>query len=121
MIANYEEHGFEVTAEILPGACTACPFYGYSVESDTGICSITLNDIRTDGPQDEERERDCPIKERKTGKWERHNTYHGDDTSGFVDPDWRCSECGKNALVNEYMMYDLTEFCPNCGAKMNGG
>ena len=58
---------------------------------------------------------------RKVGKWERHNTYHGDNTSGFVDPDWRCSECGKNALVNEWMMYDLTEFCPNCGADMRGG
>ena len=54
----------------------------------------------------------------KTGKWIRNNTYHGDNTSGYVDPDWRCSECGKNAPVNEWFMYDLTAFCPNCGAKM---
>lgn len=58
--------------------------------------------------------------ERKIGKWERHNTYHGDDTSGFVDPDWRCSECGGQANVNEWFMYDLTDFCPNCGADMRG-
>ena len=58
--------------------------------------------------------------ERKKGKWERHNTYHGDDTSGFVDPDWRCSECGKQATVNEWMMYDLSNFCSNCGADMRG-
>lgn len=51
-------------------------------------------------------------------EWKRHNTYHGDDTSGYVDPDWRCSVCGKPALVNAWMMYDLTDFCPNCGAKM---
>ena len=25
----------------------------------------------------------------KHGKWIRHNTYHGDDTSGFIDSDWR--------------------------------
>ena len=58
--------------------------------------------------------------ERKKGRWERHNTYHGDDTSGFIDPDWRCSECGRQANVNEWFMYDLTDFCPNCGADMRG-
>lgn len=58
--------------------------------------------------------------ERKKGKWRRNNTYRGDDTSGFVDPDWRCSECGKQASVNEWFMYDLTDFCPSCGADMRG-
>lgn len=58
--------------------------------------------------------------ERKTGHWERHNTYHGDDTSGSVDPDWRCSECGGQANVNVWYMYDLTDFCPHCGADMRG-
>ena len=56
--------------------------------------------------------------ERKIGHWERHNTYHGDDTSGFLDSDWRCSECGGQAIINNWFMYDLTDFCPNCGAKM---
>ena len=55
----------------------------------------------------------------RTGKWIRHNTYHGDDTSGYVAPDWRCSKCGKSAMVNAWMLYDLSDFCPNCGAKMN--
>ena len=55
----------------------------------------------------------------KHGYWKRYNTYHGDDTSGFVDPDWRCSECGKKANINEWFMYDRTDFCPNCGAKMD--
>lgn len=58
--------------------------------------------------------------ERKKGKWEPHNTYHGDDTSGFVDPDWRCSECGKQATVNQWMLYELSNFYPNCGADMKG-
>jgi len=58
--------------------------------------------------------------EQKKGKWERHNTYYGDDTSGFIDPDWGCSECGKQANLNERSMYDLTDFCPNCGADMRG-
>ena len=61
------------------------------------------------------------IEERKTGKWERHNTYHGDDVSGYIDPDWRCSECGGQANVNAWCLYDLTDFCPNCGARMQKG
>lgn len=56
--------------------------------------------------------------EPRKGKWVRHNTYHGDDTSGFVDPDWRCSECGRQAIVNDWFLYDLTDFCPHCGARM---
>ena len=56
--------------------------------------------------------------ERKMGHWERHNTHHGDDTSGFLEPDWRCSECGGQAIINNWFMYDLTDFCPNCGAQM---
>ena len=58
--------------------------------------------------------------ERKKGKWELHNTYHGDDTSGFVDTDWRCSERGNQATVDQWMLYELSNFCPNCGADMGG-
>jgi len=55
------------------------------------------------------------------GEWVRHNTYHGDDTSGFVDPDWRCSECDGKANVNVLLgIYELTDFCPHCGADMRG-
>lgn len=56
----------------------------------------------------------------KRGKWVRHDTYYGDDTSGSIDPDWRCSECGKQAIVNAWMLYDLTDFYPNCGVDMRG-
>ena len=59
-----------------------------------------------------------PAIEPRRGKWERHATYHGDDTSGFTAYDWRCSACSKMATVNEWVMYDLTDFCPNCGADM---
>lgn len=63
---------------------------------------------------------DVPAAQQKRmrGRWERHNTYHCDDTSSFVDPDWRCSECGSQANVNAWFLYDLTNFCPNCGADM---
>ena len=61
------------------------------------------------------------IEERKKGHWERHNTYYGDDVSGSIDPDWRCSECGGQANVNAWCLYDLTDFCPHCGADMRKG
>ena len=60
-----------------------------------------------------------PVQSEK-GRWIRHNTYYGDDTSGFIDPDWRCSKCGKSAIINAWMFYDLSNFCPNCGADMRG-
>ena len=56
--------------------------------------------------------------ERKTGKWIRHIRY-GDGTS-VSDLDWKCSECGKNAIVDLEGLYQLTYYCPFCGAKMEG-
>ena len=34
----------------------------------------------------------------------------------------RCSLCGREAHLNRFgMAYILSQFCPNCGAKMDGG
>jgi hypothetical protein len=62
MISNWKEHGFEVRADILPEACTACPFWLYSIRTNTGMCDITGHEIEADGSQDEERMNDCPIR-----------------------------------------------------------
>lgn len=39
--------------------------------------------------------------------------------------DWRCSECGDKIIkfrsVDGYCYDDKPNFCPNCGAKMDGG
>jgi len=59
--------------------------------------------------------------ERKTGRWERHITRYGDDINGFVSNEWICSECGRLANVNSWCQYELTDFCPHCGADMKGG
>lgn len=108
----------------MPRNCMACDFEQVDEYELSTECSLIYKGhtykCRTEG-----RLPGCPLvevpdaqPERKTGKWERHNTYVGDDTSGRVDPDWRCSECGQQALVNEWFMYDLTNYCPNCGADM---
>lgn len=62
MIANYDYYGFKITAEILPEACTACPFWAVFTDAlETGICIITGHEIEIDGQQDNGRMNDCPI------------------------------------------------------------
>lgn len=33
---------------------------------------------------------------------------------------WSCSRCGKSALLNGGEEYELSTFCPHCGADMRG-
>ena len=62
MIANYEEHGFEVSAEQIPHTCTACPFWLVDTQTaETGGCFITGQEVQLDGRQDEGRMDECPI------------------------------------------------------------
>ena len=62
-----------------------------------------------------------PSAEQKTGKWIRTaGDYIGDDVSGFYDYHWSCSECGREAITNDWHMYELSDYCPHCGAKMKG-
>ena len=83
------------------------------------MCEITLNDIRTDGSQDEERERDCPIKKRKVGKWIEHS-FSEDGKTRLIE----CSECGAAYTVNCLCDYSIfveeRRYCNKCGAKMDG-
>lgn len=50
---------------------------------------------------------------RPTGRWVDH-----------LVRDWRCSECGekihKVRTVDGYCYDDKPNYCPNCGAKMEG-
>lgn len=66
MIANYEEHGFEVSAEQIPHTCTACPFWLVDTQTaETGGCFITGQEVQLDGRQDEGRMDECPIVQRR--------------------------------------------------------
>ena len=40
---------------------------------------------------------------------------------GFDGTGWTCSECGEYALSNKAKMQVHSVYCPNCGAKMDGG
>ena len=52
-------------------------------------------------------------------RWIKNPKYHGDDTIGWVDPNWCCSSCGGKAPVIRWLgLYDLVDVCPNCGEEM---
>lgn len=52
---------------------------------------------------------------RREGKWIRENIVL---TSTPPQYQWHCSGCGR--LVRGFSTEILTDFCPNCGAKMRG-
>ena len=58
--------------------------------------------------------------ERKKGEWIKIPEFCGDDVSGFIDNHFSCSECKKEAEINPWGFYILSDFCPNCGADMRG-
>ena len=40
---------------------------------------------------------------------------------GTFSSRYYCSICGNDAIINSHERYVLSDFCPNCGAKMYGG
>ena len=49
----------------------------------------------------------------KHGKWYRHTQKEHGDTCFY------CSVCEEMAL-SDCMVWELTDYCPHCGAKMDG-
>lgn len=65
--------------------------------------------------------RTADITDRPQGEWIRTaGEYIGDDVSGFYDYHWACSECEREAIINDWNIYELSNYCPNCGARMKG-
>ena len=42
------------------------------------------------------------------------------ETRGAFDIRYYCSECGKDAIINNNERYVLSDYCPHCFAKMDG-
>ena len=54
------------------------------------------------------------LENQKTGHWEEEEMYDGDVA-------YRCSECGEEfCLIEGTPIDNLYNYCPNCGAKMEG-
>lgn len=47
----------------------------------------------------------------KIGKWKKID--YADEVNGYVIPNYECSNC-------QNWVEDMTDYCPNCGAKMEG-
>lgn len=54
--------------------------------------------------------------EPKRGRWKKETKHHKDAEQEFYYYDIRCSECGNKPEKS----WHLTNFCPNCGARMKG-
>ena len=62
---------------------------------------------------------EADVEEVKHGEWELTKTEFG--WNGCEYPaGYTCSLCGYEHLVGAFHQYS-TNYCPNCGAKMNGG
>ena len=94
----------------MPENCLDCPM----CDGEYGYCHVDCNiDVGIEGIN--KRPTDCPLKERKKGK------FIGTEYDGYADGnpvpyEWQCSECGC-VFEEEEPTYN---FCPNCGADMRG-
>lgn len=50
----------------------------------------------------------------------RHGKWIDDTGCLSSCKQYKCSECGRRPILNEMWCYELTEYCPFCGAKMGG-
>lgn len=99
----------------LPRSCASCPFYTYDSRIKDNCC-ITREELYH--VKIGERHEKCPLvvleDSEKIGHWinlNKNNDGHCDD---FGNPYVKCSECG---ICNGF---DQSDYCPNCGAKMQG-
>lgn len=84
----------------------------YSEELDEGLANHLIEEGFVGSP--------C-----KVGKWvayELEESYGDEDSKEW----YRCSECGKDSLgrcyEDEWYSFPIrSEYCPHCGAHMNGG
>ena len=74
---------------------TRCP-YNEPIKAIGACCgSCFIDDVI-------EMVQQLPSAEQKAGKWIRTaGEYIGDDVSGFYDYHWACSECEREAIIND--------------------
>ena len=88
--------------------CETCKWYRYPMLTDNSLNTKPIPTIITDLRRCE---RGWCERERKVGQW------IFDQKSGRH----RCSECLAAALKTDDGQENLSDYCPVCGAKMEGG
>lgn len=64
-----------------------------------------------------------PIDPVKHGKWIEQKVTHEDNRRSTIIADWqsaKCSNCGKYHTTPYLYYFNHYNYCPNCGAKMDG-
>ena len=95
------------------------------IDADTVVGLMIFDDyvrtVETDTIEnilDNFTEEGCPepanVTEIKHGEW-----ISVPETWGAFDIRYYCSECGKDAIINNNERYVLSDYCPHCGAIMD--
>ena len=61
--------------------------------------------------------------EPKRGKWEEKSTFDIDENGDQIIKEWqsaRCSVCGRYHTTPYMYYFNVYNYCPNCGARMEG-
>ena len=88
-----------LTAELAKGTIITDDIYGMGIMAGIDFALKTARSIPT-----------ADVVERKRGEWE---WYDRTLSQWYIERGYRCSACG-------FEQEDETNFCPNCGAKMDG-
>lgn len=112
----------------MPARCELCPFSGISgISCELVSCTFTgKHRLFNDGQYID----DCPlvevssadVAEVKHGEWIEKETFY--DENADVISDWqsaRCSVCNTYHTTPYSYYFTDYNFCPNCGARMDGG
>ena len=94
-MAEYIEKATLLNRVIIPSICSCVQ--GPTAERLKKFCVDTVNNVSA-----------ADVAQVVHGRW----VYHNFDTI--------CSECRKSAIFDEWEQQAETEFCPHCGAKMDG-
>lgn len=81
-----------------------------------GACSNWQDDARV-----QEIVMALPSAEPKTGKWIRKTEVLNSDGQQGRYYWHECDQCGERPPYTKFMNENLSNYCPNCGAKMGGG
>lgn len=120
--AKKEKVKLFIRAEDMPGSCSEC-FLGerYGCVGDVECHALREYFTGNVKPPYKERPDECPLTEltEKHGHWQGK----GDEcANGEIAYDvCECSECGHAIDDVTDDMAQLLNFCPNCGARMDGG
>ena len=95
-MAEYIEKATLLNRVIIPSICSCVQ--GPNAERLKKFCIDTVNNVSA-----------ADVTPVVHGQW----VYHNFDTI--------CSECRKSAIFDEWEQQAETDFCPHCGAKMDGG